>query len=35
MELNNIVINFNKIINLYEFKIKEYDDISERKDSVP
>ena len=30
MELNNIVINFNKIINLYEFKIKEYDEISNK-----
>ena len=30
MELNNIVINFNKIINFYEYKIKEYEDIGNK-----
>ena len=30
MDLNNIVLNFNKIINLYEYKIKEYDDINNK-----
>ena len=30
MDLNNIVINFNKLINLFEYKIKEFDDINNK-----
>jgi len=30
MDLNNIVLNFNKLINLYEYKIKEFDDINNK-----
>ena len=30
MDLNNIVLNFNKLINLYEYKIKEFDDINSK-----
>ena len=30
MDLNNIVLNFNKLINLYEYKMKEFDDINSK-----
>ena len=30
MDLNNIVLNFNKLINLYEYKIKEFEDINNK-----
>ena len=34
MDLNNIVINFNKIINLYEYRIKENKKINDKIDII-
>ena len=34
MELNNIELNFNKIINLFEYKIKEYELIEIKIDMI-